>query len=362
MLKLLIPGLIWPAPQPSPPPTDGLSLPGLDWLLSRGDLDMVANGVGLGGSLLAEAGLTNPDSVSRAWLRRLGEQPTSDATASDTHVIETLLCADPANVRFLRDQLLLADGRALSIRADEADALLDTLNAEIGALGRFFRTTPEHWYLAARKHPKARFVPLSDASGRPWARSTPDGPDAAEWQRIGNEVQILLHEHPVNRDRDARGEPLINTVWWWGSGDAPAFSPEPVRWDHWWCADPVGRALARLRDRSCSVVTDEAVPALIATAGGSDPCSALVVLDLLSEAAHQLDLTRWRAALMRLEAQWLSPLADAIRRGRRPALTVSALPVGPGTCVHLHLTAQARWRFWRRPRTLDALHQQVFAI
>ena len=37
------------------------------------------------------------------------------------------------------------------------------------------------------------------------------------WQRYLNEAQMLLANLPVNRVRAARGEPVVNSVWFWGA-------------------------------------------------------------------------------------------------------------------------------------------------
>jgi hypothetical protein len=35
-----------------------------------------------------------------------------------------------------------------------------------------------------------------------------------------NEIQMLLHEHPVNEARASRREPTINSLWLWGFGSS----------------------------------------------------------------------------------------------------------------------------------------------
>jgi hypothetical protein len=36
--------------------------------------------------------------------------------------------------------------------------------------------------------------------------------------RLMSEAQMLLHQHPVNHERELRGEPLANSLWLWGGG------------------------------------------------------------------------------------------------------------------------------------------------
>jgi hypothetical protein len=47
------------------------------------------------------------------------------------------------------------------------------------------------------------------------------GADRGVWLRLQSEAQMLLHDHPVNRERAARGWPPLNSLWFWGGGALP---------------------------------------------------------------------------------------------------------------------------------------------
>ena len=49
----------------------------------------------------------------------------------------------------------------------------------------------------------------------------PRGSDARKLERWMNELQMLLHAHPVNEARAAVRLPTINVVWMWGFGNHP---------------------------------------------------------------------------------------------------------------------------------------------
>lgn len=72
--------------------------------------------------------------------------------------------------------------------------------------------------------PEARFAPAWRTAGRPLDDHLPQGPRGAEWRRWLTEAQMLLHEHPVNADREARGLRPLNALWL--SGGA-ALAPPP---------------------------------------------------------------------------------------------------------------------------------------
>ena len=156
-----------------------------------------------------------------------------------------------------------------------------------------------------------------------------------------NELQMLLHEHPVNQAREARGELPVNSLWLWGGGSLPVT-----------CATPVplyaGNAEARALGAFCNARV-QAIPAhRDAQLFGSD---GVILLDTLTPAGQIGDAYGWREALRGLEQDWFVPLLDTLRKldpqGPRLMDPVS------GKVLHLH--PRDAWKFWRRPRRLISM-------
>ena len=68
-----------------------------------------------------------------------------------------------------------------------------------------------------------------------WDTATREGVDPATGadytsvvRMLLNEVQVLLHQHPLNAARQTRGLPPVNSVWFWGAGRLPAPGPSPT--------------------------------------------------------------------------------------------------------------------------------------
>ncbi|THF67095.1 hypothetical protein E6C76_01530 [Pseudothauera nasutitermitis] len=339
-LHLVLPGLLWPGAQ-TLAPAAGLALPALERLLG---LARARRGTPADAQTwLLEAHGLDAARTSAAALRRLGETTLPGPAADDTW-----LCADPVNLRFAREHLILADAATLDITVEEAAALVGTLNESFADLGRFEAATAQRWYLRPATPPAARFVALHDAVGRPLARSLPQGEDAAHWQRAASEIQIVLHNHPVNRAREEAGQPLINSLWLWGAGRAPEHARPPAGQPRALHADgPFARGLASAAGYTAT--TPDLATAL------AQP--TLAVLERLAQPAMHLDLEGWRAALAELERGWFAPLLDALRHGRLRQLTL----VVPDERATLEFTLNARdpWKFWRRPLSLDALHKSL---
>src|SRR4051812_46074377 len=82
--------------------------------------------------------------------------------------------------------------------------------------------TPQRWYLrcpAGAKLPK--FVAPADVLGADLLPFLPSGDNQRQWHHLLNEAQVILHNHPLNAQRAARGQVAVNSVWFWGAGKLP---------------------------------------------------------------------------------------------------------------------------------------------
>src|SRR5438067_11241572 len=147
--------------------------------------------------------------------------------------------ADPVHLRLMRDRLVLVPAAALHITSGEADALCTALNRHFGERLALQVIDAERW--VARTPPEFVLGPTPPLAlaGRDVALAMPAN---AALHQLLNEAQMVLHDHPVNEAREARGEPEINSIWLWGAGriatiDAP-------RWHSVSAAEPLALGLA----------------------------------------------------------------------------------------------------------------------
>jgi len=56
----------------------------------------------------------------------------------------------------------------------------------------------------------------------------PDTETTAKYHRLLGEVQMVLHEHEVNENREAAGVRAVNSLWFWGGGIAPEKEVRPI--------------------------------------------------------------------------------------------------------------------------------------
>jgi hypothetical protein len=155
-----------------------------------------------------------------------------------------------------------------------------------------------------------------------------------------NELQMLLHQHPVNEQREEQGRPTINSLWFWGNGEAPPAFESPF--SRVWSTDPIARGLARLSDTPQEEVPQDAIQWL---ADAGTESTSLVHWDPIHQAQTLADPEAWSEALQRLEQDWLIPLTEALKDGRFAGLTL----VG-GDGHEYRVTRRGLRRWWRRDK------------
>jgi len=268
------------------------------------------------------------------------------------------LRADPVQLTVDRDSLVLADASTFSISADEAAALAQTINAHFAPELQFEMRTPLHWYARlgedAHVAMALRWTPLHAARGQAVRGNLPQGDDAMRWNALANEVQMLLHGHPVNAAREARGDPLINSLWFWGAGTLA--TPDKRAFAQVFADDPVARGLCMAAGGSAAPLPPDARAWL---QGSSDSGQVLFVLDGLSAPAAYADREQWAEHAANLERDWFAPMQAALRSDRIGMLTLALPgnttdddPAAHTLGIEAEIVRGDLRRFWRRVKPL----------
>ena len=131
------------------------------------------------------------------------------------------LASDPVTLAVGRDDIQLT-GMIDDLGRADADALLETLNAHFAADGlTFVAPRPDAFFVRVAHTPRLTTHPPCAASGRSLRTLLPDGPDADTWRRWQSEIQMLLHDHPVNAERERAGRAPANSLWFSYGGTLP---------------------------------------------------------------------------------------------------------------------------------------------
>jgi len=251
------------------------------------------------------------------------------------------LRADPVNLNLRRNQLMMA---VVGVTGEEAIQLCASLNGHFAGQGmEFFAPHPQRWYVRLEDQPRMDTTPFSQVIGGDISGALPVGEDSARWHQVSNETQMLLHAHPLNESREARGEPAVNSVWFWGGG--------------------YGQNLSLKIDFD-AVNSDDVLTEMLSSSAGVTfsgwpsrwdrlQCDGnqLLVWTGLRSAMQQGDLATWRTALQEFESSYALPLWQALRSGNITQLKLDILSTD--SLQKLMLTRGDSWAFWRSTRRLD---------
>jgi hypothetical protein len=211
------------------------------------------------------------------------------------------------------------------VSAAELTQLAPQVASHVETAGFELAAQLEGGWLLRAQHPLEVLTDSPLAAASSLQAAMPTGPDAPLLKRLMTELQMLLHEHPVNLARADAGAPPINALWLHGAGSVGALEqrtlPEAFGEDDYLYG--VYR-LHAMDVRTRAIAPDD----LLRRAAGN----ALAVLD--------------EDSLDRLESQWLAPLERALRARqiRRLELVLDRWRIA--------VDRSALFKFWRAARSL----------
>ncbi len=147
---------------------------------------------------------------------------TRDADVGDAGELSWLR-ADPVHVSADATGARLQAWGTLGLEAEETAEFLAVLRPLFGDAGMSL-TAPaqERWYLELpRGAPLPEFADPAQALGDDLLKMLPAGLEGRRWRSLFNEAQVLLHQHPRNAARTAKGLLPVNGLWFWGGGGLP---------------------------------------------------------------------------------------------------------------------------------------------
>lgn len=338
-LTLFVPSLFWPDTRDDRA-YDGLDLPSLQAFIARSapladaasdETDWLCARFG--------AGLQNDRPVGALSLLGTGTDPGDSRW----------FCADPVHLDARRDRLVLAPFEPGSLSAAEAVAMVTSLNRHFSQDGvHFVAPRPESWFARVSAAAGITTTPLGRAVGRDVHPLLPRGEDRMAWHRLFNEVQMLLHSHPVNAEREGRELTPVNSVWFWGGGTLPE-------------VETGFESAAGHSDLLKGLCLRAGIPISNPDRGVTQLSGicALVELGQAGAASRYGNLMAWQKAMRELESTWFAPLVRHLSGGALPRMTVATVAEGRGW----EWTAERSdlWKFWRRAHPLGDTALRLFA-
>jgi hypothetical protein len=311
------------------------SAPGIEYLARFGDEAALREGWRawtsrwLGLPQYADAA---PASVAAAALE---DAPTDGAVwfATPVHLIAGL-----TSVHFDRRSILQLPEAALEQLAANFRDTFRGSGFDLRPLGggELLLTGPQVSPIATTIEP-ARLLLTSVAEALPMGGGSP------ALRRLSAEIEMWLHDHPVNGERARRGDLTVATLWLWGGGAPAAFRPVAPRQairDAAFGLDPYIRGLWRLAGGEARSMPVD----WTAVIGDTRAQRALGMMEV-AELLHANASWRLAEAVAEIDRRLISPSLAALRRGKLDRLVLLA----NDRC--LSLRPAHRWRLWRRMRS-----------
>lgn len=318
-------------------------------------------------SRIARYGTVVPLSAGwRAWLavwlgreELAGSAPASIASAATAAGAEAgaavqsaqpyLWLAEPVHLVVGPTSVHLGANGRLALDPEAQQALCSAFDESFAQSGYRLEPLRGGGFLARGSAPcgEVHTTEPARALGTSIAAALPSGRGARSIRALGAEIEMWMHEHPLNARRARAGRPPISTLWFWGGG--PPLGPTRVEEASEapgaaiFGDDPVMEGLANLTGARFG-----AAPSRLEELAARRDSRRVVALELLRSTpgsppsgAPELDP---HAALERFERDWVAPALAQLRSGELARLTILA------NDRRLSIGARDRFRLWRRPR------------
>ena len=212
-------------------PLEAADLPCINGLAAKGEIGSVRtvpDGISPGSD---SANLSVMGYDPRKYLT--GGSPLEAASIglkmSDTDISfrANLITIDPDGADRYED-FIVRDHAAGDITTEEAAELVEVLNERFAEDGLYIHlgTGYRQCMIVDKKHPNGhtdyKCVPPHDILDRRAGDYLPEGKGAEHFVKMMKESYDILKDHPVNKDRIARGLNPANSLWIWGQGTRTA--------------------------------------------------------------------------------------------------------------------------------------------
>jgi len=208
--------------------------------LAQSDLTREPGLIEMLAQVVQELGFPYPEqglAALRMW-GQTGDRPTNWIAAADPVYLEPRL-----------DHLVLHAMHRVGVPPAEMRVLIDHLQATLADDKKYgFTRLGPCSYLSARLPIATASVPAYVVDNNKPDDFLPSGDDTAQHRNLLSEIEMALHEHEVNLNREATGHLPINSLWLWGGGTAPEqmtrpqpplFSDDALLTGYWYAAKAV---------------------------------------------------------------------------------------------------------------------------
>ena len=321
------------------------ALPGIESAARFGERASLAHGwrawlaASLGRADLAAAAPASIAAVTADMGRCASPAPAAAVSAAGTR---TRWIATPLELRATQARTHLEHRGILRLPLEQLAELAESFRESFASSGFALAPLPSGDFLL--ETPGIAAVPTTEPArwaGGDVAEGLPRGPAAAPLRRFLSELEMWLHGQELNEARRRRGEPPVTTLWPWGAAGQPLL-PErreaPAR-PAAFGSDAYLGGLWQLLGGACRALP-ERLEDIAATSSSS---GAVLVVEIAGELRRRAEGTL-ADAMAGLDARFVSPALEALRRGEVNGVTLIA------NDMRVTVNRRSHLRLWRRGR------------
>lgn len=226
----------------------------------------------------------------------------------------------PIHLHIASNHLVLTDLRQLMLSDRDSRVLFQKAQELCSEAGlELVYGDAAHWFLRADAWSDFTGASPDAACGHNIDIWSPKGEQIRSWRKLQNEIQMEWFIHPIQEQRQLRGEKNINGLWLWSG----CLVQENQRLVH--AAQP---------DLNIDLQTFMHTP-------------RLAVLNHLSSAALAGDWGTWAQKFAELDSHWFEPLCSALKS--RELKTITLILTNSNGLLNLQVSSGSLRRFWRSP-------------
>ena len=297
--------------------------------------------------LLARANVTQSAPINlESQLCKLFNIPLQPdtPTAAITALVDGLpsqqgfwLRADPVQLYADRAAVYLFGNSHLQLEPHEINSLLADIQTLLPAGMQLYAPEPTRWYLHTNTDVEIATHPLAEVIGKNISAYLPSGKDAFMWQQLLTEIQMLVHQHPVNQQRQQQGKAPVNGLWLSGAGRLPQVGD--LTWQKIYSDGVLGQGFAKL-------LGQESVPMQQGIDAQEPIAESLLIVEKARDFCSHQEWQLWRDLVNDLEEKWFAPLLAKMLKREVDRIVLYS----DKHCYQLDRKNLRRW--WRRVRPL----------
>ncbi len=258
---------------------------------------------------------------------------------------QSIMCADPVHLKVGMNDITLTE-KITNLHQDDVLELIELLNQHFKQDDlEFFVGSNQHWYVSFPEGESVQTTPVDQVLNKNITGMLASSPQR-NWQAIQNEVQMLLHGSEVNKQREKAGLVPVNSIWFWGGGQAQTVKYQV---QNIYSSDEIqGKTFAKAAKCVWRELPENA-DQLINNISGTN----VVILDQLFLPAIYDDLKTYQQELTMIDENYIKPLLNAWQQNKIELIIEDC---NGNSIKPLKVSA---WKFWQKPKSLLQISQRL---